>query len=158
MSLEIASHRVTQRHGGAEPDQDGAKATTYALRKVANASPDPRHIQTGHAERARGQHVDTPVPAMKGGKAIPDLRNQLRRSGEHDDDGRSNVHDDGEIAHTIAGDITMSYKLTPSVEVPPQRRKAIERRYSKREHQLADDDHHKPKAGGCFQRGVRKRG
>src|ERR1700694_1743016 len=137
MSLEIAGHRVTQRHGGAKPDQDGAQAATYALRKVTNASPDPCHIQTGHAERARGQHVDTPVPAMKGGKAVPDPRNQLSRSGEHDDDGRSDVHGDGEIAHTIPADETVTYKLAPSVVITAQRRKAIEGRYGKGEYQLA---------------------
>ena len=70
---------------------------------------------------------------MKGGKAIPDLRDQLKYSGENYDDRREKVHGDGEIAHGVARDVTMRYMLTPSVEIPPQRRYTKERRYRKRE-------------------------
>lgn len=94
---------------------------------------------------------------MKGGKVVPDLRNQLSRTGEHDDNGRSKVHADGEIAHVIARDVTMSYESTPPVEIPPQGRKAIERRYRKREYQLADDCDDEPKPGRSFQGAVGNR-
>src|SRR5713101_3085281 len=61
------------------------------------------------------------------------------------------MHRDGEIAPGIARDVTMSYRLTPSVEIPPQRRKTIERRDRKPKRQLADEDHQKPKPGCRFQ-------
>jgi hypothetical protein len=64
---------------------------------------------------------------------------------------------DGEIAHTIARDITMSYESTPPVEIPAQRRETIEGRYREREDQLADDGHRKPKPHRSFQGGVGNR-
>jgi len=125
------------------------------LRKVANAATDPHHIKTGKADRESGHNVETPIPAMKRGKAIPDLRDQLKYSGENYDDRREKVHGDGEIAHGIARDVTMSYVLTPSMEIPPQRRQTKERRYRKRENRLADEDHEKPTTGCYFQGCVR---
>jgi hypothetical protein len=64
------------------------------------------------------------------------------------------MYGDGEVAHGIARHESMSYRLIPSVEIPPQRRKTIERRYGKREPCLTDEDHQKPKAGCRFHGGV----
>jgi hypothetical protein len=152
MSFEVPGKGITQRHASTEPDQDGVQSRTYVLRKVANASPDPSNIKTGNAEGEGGQHINTPVPAMKGGKAVPDLRNQLNRSGEHDDDGRSNVHDDRPVSPGDPRQITIS--KPPRMVVAAQRCEPIERRDDKGENQLADDGHHKPKPCGYFQCGV----
>ena len=131
MSLEIASHRIAQGHGGTHPDQNRAEAGTDVLRDVADASADPGHIKTGHAEGDRGQHVKASVPAMKDRKAVTDLWNQLERSGEHDDDGRTNMQRDGEIAHGVAGDVTVSNEFAPAVEIAAQRGDTVERRNGK---------------------------
>src|SRR6202035_1204239 len=107
---------------------------TQVYRKIANASPYPGHVKAGHAEREGGQHVDTPIPAVKDWKAVADLRHQLSRSGEHDDRGGSNMHDHGSISHGKAGDVAV--REVPLVVVPSQRRKRVERRHSDPEYHL----------------------
>jgi hypothetical protein len=67
------------------------------------------------------------------------------------------MHGDGEIAHGVAADPSPRYESIPPVKIPSQRRKAIKRRYRKREYQLADDGYRKPKPRGCFQDAVSKR-
>src|SRR5882762_10797635 len=128
MSREIASHRMAHRHGGAEPDQDGVNSTTQPLRKVAMTSTDPKHIQAGTAERESGQHEYAPIPAMKCGKAVADLRNKLERSGEDYDDGRENMHGNGEIAHGRARNVPMRHESIPRLEIPPSGRTTVETR------------------------------
>src|ERR1700678_1883355 len=83
------------------------------LRKIANASTDPRHIKTGKADGECGHNVETPIPAMKDGEAVPDLRNKLKHPGQDDDDGRDQMHGNGEVAHGIARDVAMREVLTP---------------------------------------------
>src|SRR5438445_284 len=155
MDFEVAGHRVTQCHSCAEHDQDCVKAAAQMLKNIANASPEPSHIQAGYAEADSRQHVDSPVPAMKDGKAVADTGNELQGSREHDENGRTNMHDHGEIAHGIARDVTTTYIATPPVDISSQRRNTIKRGYREREHQLANDGHAKPKPRGCFQGAVR---
>src|ERR1700722_12207098 len=127
MGSEIASQRITQCHATAKPDQDSVQSRTQVYRKIANASPYPSHVKTGHAEGDGGQHVDTSIPAVKDWKAVTDLRNQLNRPGEHDDRSRSDMHDHGDIAHGKAGNVTV--REVPLVVVPTQRGKSVERCY-----------------------------
>ena len=121
------------------------------LKRAANASSDPRHIQTGHAEDDNSQDVDASVPAMKRGKAVSDTGNKLHGSGEHDEGGRSDMHGHGEIADGVARDVTVRDEFAPAVEISTQRGETEKRRYGKSECQLADHGHDKPEAGGRFQ-------
>src|SRR5271166_804342 len=98
MSLEIARQSIAKSKSSEKPDQDDVQSAAQALRNITDTSPDPDHIKTGRAERDSAQHVNTPIPTMKGGKAAAHLRNQLSRSCEHDDDGRDQVHDHGPVA------------------------------------------------------------
>jgi hypothetical protein len=75
MGFEIAGHGVAQGHGGEEPYQDCVQGSANVLRYVADGSANPGHVKTSRGDSDGGQHIDTPVPAMKDGKAIPDLRN-----------------------------------------------------------------------------------
>ena len=57
MSPEVASDRIAQGHGGAEPEQDDVQRKAPALRGIANASADPEHVKTGGTEGESGQEV-----------------------------------------------------------------------------------------------------
>ena len=87
MSFEVSGQRVTQCHDGAEHDEDGHEAASQVLNKVAHAPTNPRHIQAGKADGESSHDVNTPIPAMKGRCALPDLRNKLNQSREDYDDG-----------------------------------------------------------------------
>src|SRR5579863_1155742 len=156
MSSEIATERVAQCHAAAKPDQDGVHSRAQVRRKIADTSPDPGHVQARQAEGEGGQHVDTAIPAMKDWKAVADLRNQLNRSGEHDECGGSNMRDYGSVAHGKAGEVAVGE--VPLMVVASQRGESVERRYRKGEDHLAEDGHGKPEARGCPQGSVSCRG
>src|SRR5215469_8407963 len=132
MRCEIARQHIAQRHGGTEPDEDRAEATTYVLRKVARATTEPSHIKTGHARGGSRQHIDAPIPTMENRKAASDLWNQLNRPRQHDDDGRSKMHGNGEITHPIARDVTVSDELAPRTVIAANSCHTVERGDSKR--------------------------
>ena len=44
-----------------------------------------------HADGEGGHHVEAPIPAMEYRKALADLRNQLKPSGQDDDDRREKM-------------------------------------------------------------------
>jgi hypothetical protein len=154
MRLEIACNRVAQGHGGAEHDQHRVEADSEFLRDVTHASTDPQHVQTRTADRESGQHVETPVPAMKGRCALSDLRDQLNRSAEDDEDGRQQMHGDGDIADGVARDVPMRHEPVPRLVVPSHGGTGIEGRDGEREHQLADDGRQEPEAGDGRQSAV----
>jgi hypothetical protein len=93
---------------------------------------------------------------MKGGGVLPYLRNKLNQPGENDNHGRRKMHGDSEVAHGIAGNISMRYVVAPGPLRSPSRGcHTVERRYGKREYQLADDHHPEPKPDGCFKGSLR---
>ena len=77
MSLEVPSHGITQRHGGAEHDKHGVKALSEVLRDIANTAAHPHHIKTGNADAESGQDIETAIPAMKSRRPLPDFRDEL---------------------------------------------------------------------------------
>lgn len=92
---------------------------------------------------------------MKDRKAVADLRNNLHRSTQDDDDGRDQMYGDGRVAHSIARDVAMRHAFVPRRQIPARRRKPIEHCDRTCEEHLADDGHHKPEANGCLQSRVR---
>jgi hypothetical protein len=91
MRFEIASQTVAQCHPAADPDQHRVHRAANVLRKIPNAPPDPLHVKPSQADRPRGQQVDGPVPAVKPREAAAHQRNQLDRSGQHDDRRRNQM-------------------------------------------------------------------
>src|ERR1700757_1450977 len=104
MSLEIASHRVAQRHSGAEHDEYGHEAARQVLNQVANAPANPRHVEASKADDESGHNVKTPIPAVQGRGALPYFRNELKQSGKDDDDGGGQMSHHRQISHRIARD------------------------------------------------------
>src|SRR5258708_34694674 len=94
---------------------------------------------------------------MKNGKAGADLRNELKRSGEHDDGGGGDVGGDGGITHGVSSNVPAADEFMPRKVVAAQRGKAVEGCHSKGENQLTDEGGHKPEARGSFQAGVSDR-
>ena len=92
------------------------------LRRVANGSTEPKHVQTGAAERESGHDVDAPQPAMKDGEAVANLRNQLQHSRKDDDRGREHVHADDKIAKRLTGRVAVSHEFIPRLPVPARGR------------------------------------
>src|SRR5262245_35400686 len=118
MNAEFADKSIAQGHGRAEHDQNSVKGDSYVLRKVANGPTDPNHIKTDNADRKSGQYVYTPIPAMKGRRAVPDLRNKLNRSADDYNDGQEKMYSGGDIAYGIARDISMRHAFIPRLPIP----------------------------------------
>src|SRR5258707_7465521 len=156
MSSEIASKRIAQREDGTEHDQDAVNPKTKVVIDVAGdlSARYSSQIEASEPLWECGQHVESAIPAMKGGKAVPDVRNQLKRSDNSNHTGEQNMHGKGGIAHGFARDVPMDKDVTPSLKIPTQRRKTIERRNTKCERELAADGQHKPKPCCRFQRGI----
>ena len=124
------------------------------LGEVANAAADPHHVKAREADSESGHDVEPPIPAMKGGNPVADLRNQLKQSGEDDCDRRDDMDGNREVAHGIAGDDPMRDGFAPGDPISAQGGQAVEGRYFKREEKLADDGHGEPEADGGFQGAV----
>src|ERR1700730_7367957 len=122
---------------------------------AGDVSPGQSQIEASDTHCESDQHIYPPIPAMKDGKASPDLRNKLKRSAENYRGGEQKMRGKCGIADCVAGDISMGKGFVPRLQIPSRSRKTIETRYGKREYQLADDGHHKPRPCGYFQGGVR---
>src|SRR5258708_21919056 len=66
------------------------------------------------------------------------------------------MHGDGEIALGVAGNVPMRHTFVPRKPISAHTRHAVERRYRKREDQLAHDGYSKPKSDCRSQGGVGK--
>jgi len=108
-----------------EHDQHGQDRVSQVLRKVANRPAHPHHVETGKANGERGHEIKTSVPAMKEWGPVPDLRNQLNRPSENDDDSRNQMNCDGQIARCIAGAVPVRHGFVPRLKVPSHSRPAV---------------------------------
>src|SRR5579863_1765604 len=156
MSGEVAGHGVAQSQGGEKEDQDRSEAGANVLRKIADGSANPSEIKTGGAGDDRNREIDASIPPMKDGETVADLRNELKRSGKHDDGSGGDMDGDRGITHGVAGNESAADEFVPGVVITAQCGKAVKGRDRKGENELAGDGHCKPEAGGGFQGGVRK--
>src|SRR5260370_23685837 len=98
VNVKFAGERSAQRHRGEDQDQDGVQAYTDVLNNVAkDTTTNPDQIKSANADDKSGEHVHSPVPAMKGRHARSDLRNKLKRSADSDNDGHEKMHGQNEI-------------------------------------------------------------
>src|SRR5215469_9332995 len=155
--FEVASHRIAQRHPRAQHDQNGHEAAAYVLRKVPNASADPQQIKARGADRKSGEDVEPPRPAMKYGKAFANLRNKLKRPGEDDKDGATDMREKRGVTHPVAANVAVRQDFVPGREIPPPGRESIEGSHGESKDELSNQNDRKPKARGGFQYAVRER-
>src|SRR5450755_1888540 len=139
MRDEVAGQGRAQGQTGEKEDQHRAEAGADVLRKVAHGSANPCEIKTRRAAQDCKRHIDASVPAVKNWKAVANLRDELERSGDHDDGGGSDVGGDGGIPRGVASNVPATDEFMPREVAAPQRGEAVEGRDRKGENELADD-------------------
>src|SRR6516225_6164069 len=94
---------------------------------------------------------------MEYGKALANLRNELKRPGEDGKDGATDMREKSSVTHPVAINVAVRQNFVPDGEIAAPGRESIKGSHGECENKLPNQNYCKPKARGGFQYAVRER-